>query len=100
MQYLVLAALLLMLILIQIYLSQKKKAIYGISSLIGFSVWNIAFTIVILLTTDRLSADITTIFVEMILIIFGLTLILAITHFSCRYKMKKDEKNKKSTRKS
>ncbi len=100
MQYLVLAALLLILILIQIYLSQKKKAIYGISSLIGFSVWNIAFTIVILLTTDRLSADITTIFVEMILIIFGLTLILAITHFSCRYKMKKDEKNKKSTRKS
>ena len=100
MQYLVLAALLLMLILIQIYLSQKKKAIYGISSLIGFSVWNIAFTIVILLTTDRLSADIITIFVEMILIIFGLTLILAITHFSCRYKMKKDEKNKKSTKKS
>lgn len=100
MQYLVLAALLLILILIQIYLSQKKKAIYGISSLIGFSVWNIAFTIVILLTTDRLSADITTIFVEMILIIFGLTLILAITHFSCRYKMKKEEKNKKSTRKS
>lgn len=100
MQYLVLAALLLILILIQIYLSQKKKAIYGISSLIGFSVWNIAFTIVILLTTDRLSADITTIFVEMILIIFGLTLILAITHFSCRYKMKKEDKNKKSTRKS
>ena len=100
MQYLVLAALLLMLILIQIYLSQKKKAIYGISSLIGFSVWNIAFTIVILLTTDRLSADIITIFVEMILIIFGLTLILAITHFSCRYKMKKDEKNKKSTKNS
>ncbi len=94
MQYVVLAALLFILVVIQMYLSQKEKPIYGISSLIGFSVWNIAFTIVIILTAERLSSDVVIVFIEMIAIIFLVTIVLAITHILCRKQLKKEKPNK------